>query len=201
VKNNESPRTKRQLQAAESKERLYQSAVRLIEEIGFEKMTVQSICRKAGVSKGLFYHYYNSKYDLIIEGYSDFDQLLEQQFRARNRERNTLEQILEIIRIQMSYAVDLGIDLIIQIYKSQMQHSTEFFLSPDRTLPSILMKTVEEGQSKGEITGGMSSSYITNYILRFTRGLIYDWCLHKGDYDLQKTAVEDAGKLLAIFSP
>ena len=31
----------------------------------------------------------------------------------------------------------------------------------------------------------MSVEKITNYILIFSRGIIYDWCLQNGNYDIE----------------
>ena len=55
--------TKRQEQARETKNRIYNSAIELMEKEGFDNITIADIREKAGVSVGAFYHYFASKND------------------------------------------------------------------------------------------------------------------------------------------
>ena len=49
----------------ESKSRIVETALRLIDEKGFDKVSVSEITKEAGVSKGAFYIHFASKEDLI----------------------------------------------------------------------------------------------------------------------------------------
>lgn len=59
--------TKRQLQALETKERLHSSAVELYKTLPHDEITIKDICEKAGVSVGVFYHYYESKNGVFMK--------------------------------------------------------------------------------------------------------------------------------------
>ena len=59
----------RKEKAAETKRKIFETAVRLIKEIGYNNVTISEICKAAGVAKGSFYVHYNSKEDIEI----DFD--------------------------------------------------------------------------------------------------------------------------------
>ncbi|MGN1182642.1 MAG: hypothetical protein ACI4SR_06500, partial [Faecalibacillus sp.] len=37
----------------------------------------------------------------------------------------------------------------------------------------------------------LSSQDITDNILRLSRGIIYDWCLHKGNYNLKEICMKN----------
>jgi hypothetical protein len=45
---------KRSLQALESKKRIFNSAIDLFNEFGFENVTIDNICKRTGASTGLF---------------------------------------------------------------------------------------------------------------------------------------------------
>jgi len=49
-----------------SREKILQSAVELFLEKGYEATSVNDICKHAGVSKGSFYHYFETKQVLFL---------------------------------------------------------------------------------------------------------------------------------------
>ena len=70
--NNQKPLTKRQLQAQASREKIFVTAQILFSEKGYNNVSVADICKKAGVSVGLFYNYFKSKSDISIESLARF---------------------------------------------------------------------------------------------------------------------------------
>jgi len=61
-------------QGAAARNRLYDTAIRMISERGYEATTLREIARKAGVSAGLLYRYFPSKQAVIIALYDDLSQ-------------------------------------------------------------------------------------------------------------------------------
>lgn len=70
--NNESRKTK----SIDNRNRIVEAALRLIDEKGFDNVTVSQITEAAGVSKGAFYIHFKSKEELIeqqiSESYDEF---------------------------------------------------------------------------------------------------------------------------------
>jgi len=192
---------KRKRQAMETRSRIYATATRLIGEEGFDQVSVERICKLAGVAKGSFYHHFKTKADLIVEGYSLCDRYFDEKVRGHFSSVDAPGRIREFIAHQVRYAEETGLDLIRQVYKSQLENGTSFFISGERSLPSILRAVVVEGQERGELRPDLEADYITSYLLRFSRGMIYDWCLHSGGYDLVSAADEALSRTLAIFLP
>jgi AcrR family transcriptional regulator len=71
-----SPRSKEQNQAIreQTRQQILDAAFELFAEEGFSKTSIAAVAKKAEVSKGLIYHYFDSK-ERILE--SLFDQLME----------------------------------------------------------------------------------------------------------------------------
>jgi len=61
-------------QGVAAQERLYQTAIRMISERGYEATTLREIAREAGVSVGLLYRYFPSKQAVIIALYDELSQ-------------------------------------------------------------------------------------------------------------------------------
>ncbi len=57
---------KRKQQAIETKQKLLDAADALVKEKGFDAMSVDDIVAACGVAKGTFYHYFESKADLLV---------------------------------------------------------------------------------------------------------------------------------------
>lgn len=97
----EKPFTGRQRQAAETKARIKEKAIELINEIGYENTTISKICQAAGVSNGNFYHYFHSKEDLLLFTYSVFDDFLRDEF-SKYAFNSKLDAIRALVSEQMA---------------------------------------------------------------------------------------------------
>jgi hypothetical protein len=97
----------------------------------------------------------------------------------------------------MKYLSDLGNRFLRVLYHTQIgpDKTKSFFDSERRPLYSIVYSIIEEGQEKGQIRTDMESHELGQLIINFHRGLIYDWILKNGSYDLQ----EEAEKIFKIF--
>ena len=57
---------KQQERQKNSKEKILQSSMEEFSQFGYEKVTMDSICAKHKISKGMMYHYYSGKDDLFL---------------------------------------------------------------------------------------------------------------------------------------
>lgn len=73
-------KTSRQVQAEQTRARVLEAGVSLIEERGYDEVAISDIIKAAGVSIGTFYHYFASKdelyYDYIQGMYANVDSSL-----------------------------------------------------------------------------------------------------------------------------
>jgi TetR/AcrR family fatty acid metabolism transcriptional regulator len=65
----------------------------------------------------------------------------------------------------------------------------------DRALYQIAEGPAAQAQEKGETRKDISAQEIARIIVRSARGIVYEWCLYDGDFDL----VEAARYLLAVL--
>ena len=124
------------LRAAETKKRIYESALELFKRDGLST-SVDSIVEMAGVSKGAFYVHYESKLSLIIDyvntldlGYADYFSSLPSDTKPSVMLILVTEKISDVIEN------NIGFDLIKLIYEAQITKTinTDTQLSYNRKL-------------------------------------------------------------------
>jgi len=59
----------------ETKEKLLQVGFDLIWDSSYGSVSVDDICKRAGINKGSFYHFFPSKADLVVEAYEEHWQM------------------------------------------------------------------------------------------------------------------------------
>lgn len=183
--------TKRQLQAIDTKNKIYNVAIDLMERKGFDNITIEEIAKKAGVSIGSFYHYFNSKNDILVEIYKIGDEFF-QNVRDNFKGQTALEKIVEFFDFYATLNVSTGIDTAKQLYTA----NNKMFIKKGRYMQALLTEIITEGQKNGEIISTKPATDITEFLFIAARGLVYDWCLHEGSYDLEDSMTQYITRLL-----
>lgn len=194
------PKISRKQQAEQTKQKLLNAAMRLIREQGFDNVKIEDICREVGVSTGAFYHHLKSKAGIVVESYSQCDDYFIETVYPSLAEDCTENAVLQYIAFQMQYALDFGVDIILQIYKAQLTEGTDFFLSPERGLPLGLTRILTRLQQKGVICSEKAAEEICRELLVISRGVLYNWCQCKGNYDLKAFALELIANYLKSYT-
>lgn len=193
-------KTSRKQQAEQTKQKLLTVAMELIREQGFDNVKIEDICRAAGVSTGAFYHHLKSKAGIVVESYSQCDAYFNETVYPSLANDCTVNAVLQYIAFQMQYATDFGVDIILQIYKAQLTEGTDFFLSPERGLPLGLTRILAHLQQQGVIRSEKPAEEICREILVISRGVLYNWCQCKGNYDLKAFALELVSNYLKSYT-
>jgi AcrR family transcriptional regulator len=88
---------------------ILQTGSSLIMKHGIERISVEEICREAGVSKMTFYKYFNNKQVMIDAILKDLFQTLESRIEAiRKSDLSYQEKIKAFIRLKLDQAAPLG---------------------------------------------------------------------------------------------
>jgi TetR/AcrR family transcriptional regulator, fatty acid metabolism regulator protein len=177
--------TSRQLRALKTRKVIYEIAVKLMNEQGFAATTIEEISKKAGVSVGTFYHYFKSKEDIFYDIFKKADEYFETVVapdikKIADSGAPVSEQIVCFFNHYAKYDSDRGLVNINQLYNTK----NELFSRKDRYMIELLQAIVERGQADGKLTRKLSADATTDFLFITTRGVVFDWCIHCGDYDL-----------------
>ncbi|GFI36385.1 TetR/AcrR family transcriptional regulator [Lachnospiraceae bacterium 50-23] len=177
-------KTNRQIQAEQTKKKIQAAALDLLEKKTLEELTIQEICRTAGVSVGAFYHHLGNKEGIIIEAYKECDRYFENVVIPAFKDREPVRGIIDYLLEQIEYAERYGVEKMQSVYKAQINNGNEFFLSEDRGLPMGLAILVRRAKEIGAFRESLCAEQITRELLIISRGILYCWCTSTGTLDM-----------------
>jgi len=182
---------KREIKAAETKEKIYRSAELLFREHGLDNVSLNSIISHAGVSKGSFYSHFDSKdsleADFIVETIGrmnlSYDSIMDS-FTGKTPAAIVFSYLLD--RVSHNITEDLGHPLVtaaglIQIRKSM---NFEMLMSFNKGLYGAVYKLVSMGIEQGKFKTCDSAETIAEDIVTTIRGFIFEWIVRYPDMDL-----------------
>lgn len=183
--------TNRQKQALETKKRIYTKTKELMATREFSTLTVSEICKNAEVSIGSFYHYFQSKEDVLTMIYS-----FEENFENLPQDLSPIESILYLFRRELQIIEEYGSDLLSQFLKMQILKYNEHVVEADSPFYKKLDTLVLDGIRCGELYQDNDHTEIVEALLRIYRGSFFDWVIYNGNYPLKEKAIYDLSYFL-----
>ena len=131
-----------------------------------------------------------------------FDQKYVEFYHCVSKEKNTLEQLLDLTRRMFEFMVsEIGVELLTNLYISQLSGVTEIrFWGENRLVRRILTEMLEEGQARNQIRTDIDVSEMVSDIIEEERNQIISWCLEKGRYSLVEVSLRKLERIYGIYS-
>ncbi|MBQ7796367.1 MAG: TetR/AcrR family transcriptional regulator [Lachnospiraceae bacterium] len=194
IRNEENERRQREM--------LLNAAWKLFRQKGYHDTTMRDILTEANCSKGRFYYYFNAKAELLDSLSEVFDQKYVEFYHCVSKEKNTLEQLLDLTRRMFEFMVsEIGVELLTNLYISQLSGVTEIrFWGENRLVRRILTEMLEEGQARNQIRTDIDVSEMVSDIIEEERNQIISWCLEKGRYSLVEVSLRKLERIYGIYS-
>jgi AcrR family transcriptional regulator len=189
------PKTSRAVRAIKTRNKLLKSATKLIDKYGYEEVTIEDISKQAGVSVGAFYHYYKSKTDILVELFKQIDQYFKQNEPKILSCENVGESLAQFFQYYAVFHTSRGLDHTRSILRVQ----SPFFNDRSRYMFTLLTKIVTDAQETGFFTRTCTAEKIVDYFLLIMRGLLFDWVVESGRYDLSERVATDIEITKQIF--
>ena len=177
----------KETKGARTRRYLYSCAIELFREKGYDHVSVDEIVKKAGMAKGTFYIYFQSKAEIITEMLRQYDDYYDQVAASMGKEMSVDQRMKEIVRAACRFTQDvIGLDLIRVLYTKQLQAGKEGkrLLNEDRALFRIISGLIEEGKETGIYRREFDSEALTMLILRGIRSVFFEWCSSGGNVEL-----------------
>ena len=102
----------RKEKASLTKDRIFESALRLINDKGYENVLVDEITSSAGLAKGSFYNHFQSKEQLIFYTHLLTDQLYADAYVKAREKTDFYEMLDAFITLSYSQVEKLGKEVI-----------------------------------------------------------------------------------------
>lgn len=185
----------RKLQSIQTHDTVYRTAISLFETKGFESITVDEICKEANVSIGTFYNVFKSKYSILDHIFELADQYFYSIVKPQLSVGTLREKILLYFDHYAQYNANNGIEFMKQLYNVK----NNLFAKKGRLMQAILIEVIQT-----EIDQGLSIQHsaedIVDFLFICERGLVYDWILKNGSFDLVDATKKHIDLLLKSFN-
>lgn len=195
---------RKMLQAAETKERLYESAKALCAKNEFDDVSVDSIVQAAGVSKGTFYVHFESKDALLASLLSDHVNSVDFKYRSF---LDSLEDSMPSSEVMLAFIgkiadvlnEEIGYENMATVYRLQLTSTveTDAVKGYARELYAMFYSILERGLKRGEFASSLSLDELVKHFAMAIRGLSYEWCIRQPNFDLKTQATDHFKILLA----
>jgi AcrR family transcriptional regulator len=152
-----------------------------MEQKGFDNITIADISEKARVSVGAFYHYFNSKNDILAEIFHRVDEYFSTQVVNSLGKASIPEQIVEYFDHYAKFNLESGVETTQQLFSPKIK----FFIKEGRPMLEMLRDLILTGQKKNEIRGDIDAKELVRYLFVMARGVVFEWSLYDGNYDLE----------------
>ena len=195
---------KRKLQAIETKQKIFEATMELIEEKGIENVQIEDISRKANVSMGLFYKYFANISDVITEATdkkADTNYLAIKQMYLEGLRGE--EKLLCFIWHVADYHQKLK--------KEDLKHSYATMLSKPmrrqsltnetRPIYTILGECISEMIEDGVLSSDISADTTARYLIILIRGTIYEYLMIDDRFDIIEISKHLVGTYLDGLKP
>jgi TetR/AcrR family fatty acid metabolism transcriptional regulator len=188
--------TGRRQQAIDTRNRIYSAAIELMEHKGFENITIAEISRKSNVSVGAFYHYFESKNDILAEIFRKADDFFSTEVVGIIEGKPTSEKITEFFIQYAKFNAANGVDTTKHLFSPDVK----FFIKKNRPMHSLLAGIIREGQERGELRNDMTAEELERDLAVMGWGTIFEWNLRDGKFDLVKTLKRRIALMLPAMS-
>jgi AcrR family transcriptional regulator len=174
-------KTPRKKQAEKSKQRIYETAISIFSEKGFDDTSISEICKKANCSVGAFYHYFPSKDSILEENlriadekFSGWKKLIKEKLHGREL----------IIAYMKAYAKLVSRESGLEFAKRFYNGNNKMFIRKGRPMQTRLTEIINGAIEAGEVSLELSAEESCEWLFVGARGIVLNWCLHEGEFDL-----------------
>ncbi len=178
----------RAMKSKKTKEKIYETAISLFKDHGYEATTVSMICKHAQVAIGSFYHFYDSKESLI---FGLFDQAGDYFERNHIKLSDDPDQaILEIYQGYNQFLIDQGIDIVSAFYGSNNKNlsinSILATTNKDRPINLMIEQQLRKGIENHVFSKDLNSFLASVDIATVALGVRMRWIFSDGSFDLNE---------------
>lgn len=167
------------------KNHIFEVALTIMKEVGYDNLTVRKICEVAEISTGKFYSLFKSKENLLyfyyVKALESFDNIVKE-----NLTDTDIEEQLIIFYINLcNFTAELGLDFCRNFFnpKNEEMNNTVFHNKIIETTNSYLENAIK---NDFVISNGRTPYEVSNDLCVITKGVFFDWSADGGSYNMSE---------------
>ena len=183
------PISYRKKQAQQTKALIFNTALALFQDKGFENVSVEDIVRSAQVSRGSFYTYYRNKEDLLGDYVHRNDEIYLAFYQdvlcsAAFEHVDAMSKIEQLLWYTVENLSAAGANLL-HLYNIYLIKTPDIYAKRDRYFFSILNTLFHDAVRDHSIRKDLSYDCFQEIALWITRGITIDWAGSGGSYPFE----------------
>lgn len=162
---------------------LFETALSLFREKGYENVSIAEICEAAGTTRNAFYYHYTSKEDLLCH-YAKYSSQLETHImEGIFKQPDDWEKLLFLFESHVRMIVQEGADITRQLFISSLV-SGKGILDHYEVTTNLCLPLIEQCKKSGLITLSLDAEELNYIATRLVMSIVQDWSINGGTYDV-----------------
>lgn len=168
----------------QEKNQIFEVALALLDELGYEKMTLRKICQEAGISIGKFYHYFSSKQEILSFFYHQANNAFIEECKDSLVGKDITVQIIDFYTWYAEYLEKMGLEFVTNFFhNSNPAMNTHIYNNPIITITDdLITKAIQNGY---KLKSNDSVRDLSCELCIIVKGIIFDWCVRHAEFSLK----------------
>ncbi|MFS0724301.1 TetR/AcrR family transcriptional regulator [Paenibacillus sp. 1P07SE] len=165
-----------------TKDEMCETAIQMFRAQGYENVSINMICHRLQVTRGSFYHHFQSKNDLLLHWFSS---QVKQQIQLET-DWDQPKQSLKTHALDYAHIIEhVGHDFMYHILLAEFElHGQHFHTYLEAAGQSIAL--IEEAMASGDIHAAQPPEELLAAFTAGVIGVIVLWKLESGTFDIVK---------------
>jgi AcrR family transcriptional regulator len=183
--------TRRERKKRETREKIFNAAIKLFKQHGFEATTIDMISEEADVARGTIFLHFTSKEAILANwGYERLHEI-EERREEWDYGDSCKQKVLRIYKIMNEVNIQ-NYDFIKVLVESSMKHRK--ILENEKNvyyeLRQLFADLIEEAQEKGRLKTRFNPLVAANMLENIYYNALYDWVRNEGAWALEEIMEE-----------
>ncbi len=185
---NPSQPSRRARKKARTRRQIYEAAMELFADDGFDGVTISSICDRADVGRGTFFLHFPTKSALLFE----FSQMVADEFSASLPDhainaRAELEALVDRIAAGLADQRDVMLAMLREF--SSSSETLAFGKQNGWAFPDLIARIVERGQKEGEFRTEIDPRLAAAALLSTAGAILSGWVFRPDEIEVSPDAI------------
>lgn len=177
--------SKQQLKSKETKDKIFRAAKKILQEKGYDHLSIKNICEEAGVSNGSFYHHFKTKDDLLSYYIEEQPSINPELLDLPSSPAEAKDAIIEVYLNYVHYCQELGVTFMSNYYTPQNQ-SLNPLIRTERPYPIVTVHDYLKHAIDAQVIELHTDlEDVTTDIRMIVIGNVFEWCLKSGEADFE----------------
>ena len=182
-----------------TKNRIIESAVKLINTRGIENTTLVEICTESAIAQGTFYHYFKSINDILYELLRIEGEELSDYFNSIRKDP-AAEQLEKILLFQMRYYEKKGKAVVAQILGNEFTGSSrESRVEKLLPIKYVITQIILDGQKAGVFSLKSSPEKTSTVIIALFLIYSHQWIHDNSGLSLRDIAADHISGMIELM--